>query len=55
MVYIHDRAMVQLRGLRHRIIVYPKGPVLRTKDGIDVFPFQKFAEQLASKFLQFKP
>jgi uncharacterized protein len=42
------RAMAQLKGLRRRIIVYPKGPALRTKDGIDVLPFQHFADQLAA-------
>jgi predicted AAA+ superfamily ATPase len=45
------RAVKKLEGLRRRIIVYPRGPVLRTKDGIDVLPFQVFAEQLASDSL----
>jgi predicted AAA+ superfamily ATPase len=44
------RAMAQLKGLKHRIIVYPKGPALRTKDGIDVLPFQQFADRLAANF-----
>lgn len=33
------RAVVQLKGLTRRIIVYPRGPVLRTKGGIDGLPF----------------
>lgn len=45
------RAVAQLKGLRRRIIVYPNGPVLRTKDEIDVFPFRYFAEQLAANRL----
>jgi predicted AAA+ superfamily ATPase len=45
------RAVAQLKGLRRRIIVYPQGSVLKTKDGIDVFPFQYFAEQLAANRL----
>jgi len=45
------RAITQLKGLRHRIIVYPKGPALRTKDGIDIVPFQHFADQLAANAL----
>ena len=45
------RAVAQLEGLRRRIIVYPRGPVLRTKDGIDVLPFQVFADQLAGNSL----
>ncbi|MBN1105814.1 MAG: ATP-binding protein [Deltaproteobacteria bacterium] len=45
------RAVAQLKGLRRRIVVYPRGPVLRTEDGIDVFPFQDFAEQLVSNSL----
>lgn len=45
------RAVAELKGLRRRIIVYPRGPVLRTKDGIDVFPFQYFANQLADNAL----
>ena len=45
------RAVAQLQGLRRRIIVYPHGPVLETKDGIQVFPFQHFAEQLAGNAL----
>jgi len=42
------RAVGKLEGLRRRIIVYPRGPALRTKDDIEVFPFQHFADQLAT-------
>ncbi|MBW2171538.1 MAG: ATP-binding protein [Deltaproteobacteria bacterium] len=45
------RAVAQLKGLRRQIIVYPRGPVLRTEDGIEVVPFQHFAELLASNAL----
>jgi predicted AAA+ superfamily ATPase len=45
------RAVAQLKGLRRRIIVYPRGPVLRTEDGIDVFPFQHFSDLLAGNNL----
>jgi len=45
------RAVAELKGLRRRIIVYPRGPVLRTKDGIEVLPYQDFAEQLAANFV----
>lgn len=45
------RAVAPLDGLRRRIIVYPRGPVLETKDGIEVFPFQHFADQLAGNAL----
>ena len=45
------RAVSQLKGLRRRIIVYPRGPVLRTADGIDVFPFKDFADHLAANTL----
>lgn len=45
------RAVEQLKGLCRRIIVYPHGPVLRTEDGIDVFPFQHFSDLLAANNL----
>jgi predicted AAA+ superfamily ATPase len=45
------RAIAHLKGLRRRIIVYPRGPVLRTEDGIDVLPFQQFTEKLAEPSL----
>ena len=45
------RAVAQLKGLYRRIIVYPRGPVLRTEDGIDVFSFQHFSDLLAGNSL----
>jgi len=45
------RAVAELKGLCRRIIVYPRGPVLRTEDGIDVFPFQHFSDLLAGNRL----
>lgn len=41
------RAVASLKGLRRRIVVSFRGSVMRTKDGIDVLPFQEFADQLA--------
>lgn len=41
------RAVTRLKGLQRRIIVYPEGPAMRTKDNIDILPFQQFSEQLA--------
>ena len=40
-----------LEGLQRRIVVYPRGPVMRTKDGIDVMPFEQFADELATNIL----
>ncbi len=45
------RAVAQLEGLQRRIVVYPDGPVMKTQDGIDVLPFRRFAEELASDAL----
>ncbi len=45
------RAVAQLKGLQRRIVVYPDGPVMKTQDGIDVLPFRRFAEELASDAL----
>jgi predicted AAA+ superfamily ATPase len=42
------RAASGLKGLKRRLIVYPRGPVLRTRDGIDVLPFQEFCALLAA-------
>lgn len=42
------RAIEALNGLKHRIVVYPRGPAMRTQDGIDVLPFEKFAAELAT-------
>ena len=43
--------MAQLKGVMRRIIVYPRGPVLKTQDGIDVFPFGHFSDLLAGNNL----
>ena len=40
------RAVASLKGLKRRIVVYPAGPVMLTKDHIDVLPFQQFSELL---------
>jgi predicted AAA+ superfamily ATPase len=45
------RAVAKLKGLQRRIIVYPEGPALQTKDGIDVVSFKNFADQLADDSL----
>jgi len=45
------RAISALKSLQRRIVVYPQGPVLRTNDGIDVFPFDHFAGLLAENRL----
>lgn len=45
------RAVEKLKGLRRRLIVYPHGPVLQTKDGIDVIPYLNFADLLADNSL----
>jgi predicted AAA+ superfamily ATPase len=42
------RAAAPLNGLQRRLIVYPRGPALYTKDGIEVLPFKDFTELLAS-------
>jgi len=42
------RAAAPLKGLQRRLIVYPRGPALRTKDDIEVLPFQDFADLLAA-------
>jgi len=42
------RAIKPLEGLQRRIVVYPRGPAMRTRDGIDVLPFKQFADELAS-------
>ncbi|MGH8522232.1 MAG: ATP-binding protein [Gammaproteobacteria bacterium] len=41
------RAVAGMKGLRRRLLVYPKGPVLRTEEGIEVMPFERFARLLA--------
>lgn len=45
------RAVAALEGLQRRIVVYPRGPAMRTRDGIDILPFQQFADQLAADAL----
>jgi predicted AAA+ superfamily ATPase len=42
------RAASELKGLKRRLIVYPRGPVLRTAEGIEVLPFKEFCALLAS-------
>jgi hypothetical protein len=41
------RAIAQLPGLQRRIIVFPEGEALKTKDGIEGFSFAGFSEILA--------
>ncbi len=41
------RAVRSLPGLHRCIVVYPQGPALRTRDNIDVLPFQQFSDLLA--------
>ena len=45
------RAIAALAGLRRRLIVYPRGPVMQTTDGIEILPFQHFADQLGANTL----
>jgi len=45
------RVVTKLKGLNRRIIVYPRGPAMKTEDGIDVLPFHKFADLLAENDL----
>ncbi len=40
------RAVADLKGMRRRLLVYPEGPRLRTKDGIEVIPFHDLAQLL---------
>jgi predicted AAA+ superfamily ATPase len=42
------RAASDLKGLARRLVVYPRGPVLKTPDGIDVLPFHEFASLLSA-------
>jgi predicted AAA+ superfamily ATPase len=42
------RAMAPLAGLRRRIVVYPAGPTLRTREGIEVMSFAALAKVLAA-------
>jgi predicted AAA+ superfamily ATPase len=45
------RVIEPLEGLQRRIVVYPRGPAMRTSDGIDVMPFEQFADELATNIL----
>lgn len=40
------KAIAHLKGIQRRIIVYPEGPVLKTRDNIEVYPFQHFCGQV---------
>jgi uncharacterized protein len=42
------RAARELPGLSRRIVVYPQGPELRTEDGIEVMPLERFSDLLAA-------
>lgn len=42
------RAVAKLKGLRRRIIVFPSGHRMKTKDGIDAVPFDAFCELIQS-------
>ena len=42
------RAASELKGLARRLIVYPRGPVLKTPDGIEVLPFHEFSALLST-------
>ena len=41
-------AIELLEGLQRRIVVYPRGPVMKTRGGIEVLPFKQFADELAA-------
>jgi len=41
------RAIMELKGIRRRIIIYPDGPVMRTEDNIEVMSFRTFSDQLS--------
>jgi predicted AAA+ superfamily ATPase len=49
------RAIHGLKGLRRRILVYPHGPALKTRDGIEVLSFDSFSTLLAGKGLWTPP
>ena len=42
------RTAEPVKKLKRRIVVYPEGPAMKTKDGIDILPFTHFAALLAS-------
>jgi predicted AAA+ superfamily ATPase len=41
------RAINGLEGLRRRVLVYQGDSILRTEDGIDVWPFEVFSDRMA--------
>lgn len=45
------RAVRSLQGLRRRIIVCPAGEIMKTEDGIEVWPFLRFCQVLAENGL----
>ncbi len=45
------RAAAALEGLQRRIIVYPQGPALKTRDSIEVLSFAQFSRLLAENEL----
>ncbi|MBI4332213.1 MAG: ATP-binding protein [Chloroflexi bacterium] len=45
------RAVAPLEGLRRRIVVYPEGPAMKTRDGIEIVSFGQFAGELAADTL----
>ncbi|MBC8418964.1 MAG: ATP-binding protein [Proteobacteria bacterium] len=42
------RAIEALKGLQRRIVVYPRGPAMRTRDRIDILSFKHFSDELAA-------
>lgn len=42
------RAIHGLKNLRRKILVTPSGPEMRTKDGIDILPFNLFMKEIAT-------
>ncbi len=42
------QAIAELPGLRRRILVYRGDRILKTADGIEVWPFEKFDSALAT-------
>ena len=43
------RALAPLPGLQRRMVVYPRGPALRTEDGIDVLPLDDLLAWIAAE------
>jgi predicted AAA+ superfamily ATPase len=42
------RAIAKLKNVKRRIIVYPRGPLLQSREGIEIMPFEYFANLLAN-------